>query len=109
MTVPQGYQPLPTSDSKPTKATFDYTTIHSYGHNADGDSILHMEDEDNPEYPPKKQGALLMIVSHVVTLLSYTAFILFFPVMYWVCVRKLGQSDRLIVFRLGKVQVLVDL
>jgi len=46
-------------------------------------------------------GFLLRMLSHVCTFLSYTAFFLFLPITYWICIRKVDASHRIIIFRLG--------
>jgi putative sterol carrier protein len=46
-------------------------------------------------------GVLLRFFSHVCTVLSYTAFLLFLPVTYWICIKKVDSAHRIIIFRLG--------
>ena len=55
------------------------------------------------ESPPTKPSFGLILTSWVLTFLSYLFFVLTSPVTYWFFVQKLGEFDRLVVFRLGKM------
>ena len=62
---------------------------------------------------------LLRLLSHVLTILSYSAFIIALPITYWICIKRVGMiniylpytnlevqvgtSQKMIVFRLGKM------
>jgi hypothetical protein len=37
------------------------------------------------------------------TFISYVVFIIFFPITYWICVKKMREEERVVVFRLGKM------
>ena len=37
--------------------------------------------------------------TNVLLLLSYTLFIVLLPVTYWICILKLKQTDRIVIFR----------
>ena len=50
-----------------------------------------------------KQSCPLRLLSHLLTGLSYTCFILFFPITFFLCVKRLREEERLVVFRLGKM------
>merc|ERR1712223_1566034 len=57
-------------------------------------------------YEPEKvfhQSLLLRLLSHVLTILSYSAFIIALPITYWICIKRVGTSQKMIVFRLGKM------
>merc|ERR1712038_1028810 len=57
-------------------------------------------------YEPEKvfhQSVLLRLLSHVLTILSYSAFIIALPITYWICIKRVGTSQKMIVFRLGKM------
>jgi hypothetical protein len=45
----------------------------------------------------------MVITSYVLTFLSYLLFALTVPITYWFFVKKMGEFDRLVVFRLGKM------
>ena len=65
------------------------------------------------------QSLLLRLLSHVLTILSYSAFIIALPITYWICIKRVGMikiflpctnlgvqvgtSQKMIVFRLGKM------
>ena len=54
--------------------------------------------------PQQAQPMLfLVITSWVLSFLSYAFFVLTIPISYWFLVKKLGEFDRLVVFRLGKM------
>jgi len=50
---------------------------------------------------PVKPGFVLRVVSHVLTLASYAVFVVLFPLTYWFCVRRVLETERIIIFRLG--------
>ena len=45
----------------------------------------------------------VVATSYLLTFLSYVFFVLTLPLTYWIIVKKLGEFDRLVVFRLGKM------
>ena len=49
------------------------------------------------------QSFVLRLLSHILTALSYSAFIIFLPITYWICVKRVGTNQKMIVFRLGKM------
>lgn len=127
-----GYQPVPTDDSmlgsNMAKSPFSFESIHTYDHpdkckdgprgyrarlNKKYKSVFawneskslegRVRDRDVEGVSVEKQGCLLGLVCLMITGISYIIFISGFPIMYWFCVLKLGQADRLVVFRLGKM------
>ena len=46
---------------------------------------------------------VMIATSWILTFLSYLFFILTLPLTYWVFVKKMGEFDRIVVFRLGKM------
>jgi len=48
-----------------------------------------------------KPNFLMRLFSHILTIISYTVFVLLLPITYWLCVRKVEKSERIIIFRLG--------
>jgi len=128
-----GYQPVPTEDSLLSrsnmgKSPFSFESIHTYDHpdkckdgpkgyaariNKKYKSVFawneskHLEgrvrDRDVEGVSSERPGCLLTLVCLMITGLSYLIFGSLFPIMYWFCVLKLGQADRLVVFRLGKM------
>ena len=63
-------------------------------------SILN-DESGNPQ--PERSSCLLAVAFVLMTCFSYTLLGLLFPLMYWVCIKKLGAHDRLVLFRLGKM------
>merc|ERR1711953_1322842 len=45
----------------------------------------------------------VVATSYLLTFLSYVFLVLTLPLTYWIIVKKLGEFDRLVVFRLGKM------
>ena len=50
-----------------------------------------------------KPSAALIITTYVLTFLSYCFFAITMPITYWIFVKKMGEFDRVVVFRLGKM------
>jgi hypothetical protein len=50
-----------------------------------------------------KPSGVLVVTSYILTFLSYFFFAITLPLTYWFFVKKLGEFDRLVVFRLGKM------
>lgn len=48
-----------------------------------------------------KPNFVLRLATHVLTLCSYTVFFCLFPITYWVCVKRVKKTERVIIFRLG--------
>lgn len=105
--------------SKDGKTTFSYDSIFTFPQGASRDrtkyrSVFKFEEQkDNVEADyykytgagqVEKTPLALVVISWVLTALSYILFLVFFPITYWLCVNKLGEEDRLVVFRLGKMQ-----
>ena len=117
-----GYSPLPQDETllpqHMSNSPFSFDSIHSYDKkNRKGDkgkkkykSIFDWNKEKSLEGERDVEGVavdgpnlMLRLFSLMLTGFSYLVFGLGLPVMYWVCVLKLGQHDRLVVFRLGKM------
>ena len=45
-----------------------------------------------------------LLIMKIITGLSYLFFIITIPISYWWCVVSLNEYDRMVVFRLGKMQ-----
>ena len=50
-----------------------------------------------------KPSAALIITTYVLTFLSYCFFAITMPITYWIFVKKMGEFDRVVVYRLGKM------
>ena len=59
--------------------------------------------DDDPVNPVEKPPTFLVVTTYVLTFFSYVLFALTAPISYCLFVRKLGEFDRLVVFRLGKM------
>jgi len=117
------YQAVPTEEgllpSSHDRKTFDYDTIFSFKNNArdkskyksifkfgeqkeklESDYYRQLEGESEPNGP----GCALVLISWSLNALAYLIFLLTLPIAYWVCVHRLNESDRMVVFRLGKMQ-----
>jgi len=116
----KAYHPLPTDEallpSKNDKKAFDYDSIFTFETKKDKmkyKSVFKFDDNSKnqveADYYKFVSGSedqtpiILLMMSWMLTGLSYLMFLLGFPITYWFCVVKLGESDRLVVFRLGKM------
>ena len=73
------------------KSAFTYNDSHNIEMSAvEGDLV-------------SQQSVFLVITSWVLTFLSYAFLVLTAPVSYWILVKKMGEFDRMVVFRLGKM------
>lgn len=100
------YQPLATSDRTVGDNGISYNSPFSYDKKSkDYSYFVDMEDSRETHEQEKifHQSFVLRLLSHFLTFLSYSIFILFFPITYWVCVKRVGTSQKMIVFRLGKM------
>ena len=59
-----------------------------------------MDMHEREEFKP---SAGLVITTYVLTFLSYFFFAITLPITYWIFVKKMGEFDRVVVFRLGKM------
>ncbi len=110
-----------------TSGTFNYASVWSYQddpatadatfnarHNYDSafkyrdsharikmDSLSNNVDED--ELATREPAYWLVVTSWMLTFFSYLFFVLTIPISYWMLVKKMGEFDRLVVFRLGKM------
>ena len=88
---------------KHKKNNFD--SIFNYNHMTAGRPQGHLginvpkDDETNGAKP----SSVMLATSYLLTFLSYFLFLISLPLTYWFFVKKLGEFDRIIVFRLGKM------
>jgi len=99
------YQPLPTSEKQIDDHVLNYKSPFTYSDmkKSDGYSAFIDIDEPKEEEYIQKQSCVLQLLSHFLTAISYAIFFLFFPITYWICVKKLREEERMVVFRLGKM------
>ena len=50
-----------------------------------------------------KPSTVLIITTYILTFLSYIFFAITMPITYWIFVKKMGEFDRVVVYRLGKM------
>ena len=50
-----------------------------------------------------KPSTVLIITTYILTFLSYVFFAITIPITYWIFVKKMGEFDRVVVYRLGKM------
>lgn len=89
-----------TYDDKPDvkyKSAFSYSGEQGRDCNINMDHMGHDQDLTNYQQP-----VWLNITCWILTFLSYVFFVLTLPVTYWFFVKKMGEFDRIVVFRLGK-------
>jgi len=100
-----GYSPLPTCDKEIDDHVLNYKSPFTYSDmkKTNGYSAFIDVDEPREEEDIQKQSCILQLLSHFLTSISYAIFVLFFPITYWICVKKLREEERMVVFRLGKM------
>merc|ERR1712106_485178 len=81
------------------KSPFTYSDMKK----TNGYSAFIDVDEPREEEDIQKQSCILQLLSHFLTSVSYAVFFLFFPITYRICVKKLREEERMVVFRLGKM------
>jgi len=118
------YQAVPTEEgllpSSSDRKTFEYDTIFSFKNNARDKSkyksIFKFDEQKEKlqsdyyrllqEESAEANGpsCALIVIAWGLNALAYTLFLLTFPITYWLFVHRLSESDRMVVFRLGKMQ-----
>lgn len=81
-----------------TEFTTQYETIFTYAEPQTVDSVLIWTEEPNR----KRKTALRLSVSYVFIGLSVLLLIMLFPILCWICVKRIARTERLVVIRLGK-------
>ena len=99
------YHPLPTSEKEIDEHALNYKSPFTYSDmkKSDGYSNFYDTEEHKEEEYVQKQGILLQLLSHFLTAISYVIFFLFLPVTYWICVKKVRDEEKMVIFRLGKM------
>ncbi len=98
------YQDDPTTADATFNAHHNYNSAFKYH-----DSHVHIRMDnlsnsvDEEELATRQPAYWLVVTSWMLTFFSYLFFVLTIPVSYWVLVKKMGEFDRLVVFRLGKM------
>ena len=60
-------------------------------------------DLDDPGTQELKPSFAVSFTTYFIAFLSYFFFIITLPITYWLFVKKLGEFDRLVVYRLGRM------
>jgi len=83
----------------------DFDSVFQYNHMTAGRPRGHLAVDVRGDFETEgaKPSHVLVATSYVLTLLSYFVFAITLPLTYWFFVKKLGEFDRLVVFRLGKM------
>ena len=84
----------------------DFNSMFKYNHMTAGRPRGHLAIDvrgGGEEYEAAKPSSILVATSYALTFLSYFFFAITLPLTYWFFVKKLGEFDRLVVFRLGKM------
>lgn len=118
----KGYTPVPVDDrllpSNNDKKSFDYSSIFSYEVPKDEvkfKSVFKFEElsrknyeADYYKYMADSTGEGTPLVTRLIiwtiTFLSYLLLLLTLPISWWWCVVTLSDHDRMVLFRLGKMQ-----
>ena len=83
----------------------DFDSIFNYNHMTAGRPRGHLgiDGHENVETDGAKPSSVMVATSYLLTILSYFIFVITLPLTYCFFVKKLGEFDRIIVFRLGKM------
>ena len=83
----------------------DFDSIFNYNHMTAGRPRGHLgiDGHENVETDGAKPSSVMVATSYLLTILSYLVFVITLPLTYCFFVKKLGEFDRIIVFRLGKM------
>jgi len=81
----------------------DFNSMFKYNHMTAGRPRGHLAIDVREEVEAAKPSSVLIATSYVLTFMSYFFFAITLPLTYWFFVKKLGEFDRLVVFRLGKM------
>ena len=83
----------------------DFDSIFNYNHMTAGRPRGHLgiDGHENVETDGAKPSSVMVATSYLLTILSYFVFVITLPLTYCFFVKKLGEFDRIIVFRLGKM------
>lgn len=99
-------------------AAFDFTSAFSYNEEGGGEYAKHdfgsvfkyrdpcvkvRIDDEGALNHTAKPSVFLKATSWTLTVLSYFFFLLTIPISYWFFVKKMGEFERLVIFRLGKM------
>lgn len=86
-------------------SAFRYSNLNPAGGKQTGHLAVNIRDEDENAERERlaKPSTWMVLTSWVLTFLSYLFFIITAPITYWIFVKKMGEFDRLVVFRLGKM------
>lgn len=80
-----------------------YNSVFKYNTMVAGRPSGHLAVDVREDRPEPNPSNVLKATSLILTFLSYLFFVLTLPLTYWIFVKKLGEFDRLVVFRLGKM------
>ena len=83
----------------------DFDSIFKFNHMTPGRPRGHLavDVREDCQTEGAKPSGVLVVTSYILTFLSYFFFAITLPLTYWFFVKKLGEFDRLVVFRLGKM------
>ena len=80
-----------------------FNSVFKYTNMTPGRPRGHLAVDVSEEKEMAKPSTTVVVTSYILTVLSYIFFVLTLPLTYWMIVKKLGEFDRLVVFRLGKM------
>jgi len=81
----------------------DFNSMFKYNHMTAGRPRGHLAIDVREDVEAAKPSSVLVATSYILTFMSYFFFAITLPLTYWFFVKKLGEFDRLVVFRLGKM------
>ena len=81
----------------------EFNSMFKYNHMTAGRPRGHLAVDVRDDVEMNKPSQVLVATSYILTFMSYCFFAITLPLTYWFFVKKLGEFDRLVVFRLGKM------
>merc|ERR1712110_391025 len=81
----------------------EFNSMFKYNHMTAGRPRGHLAVDVRDDVEMNKPSQVLVATSYILTFMSYFVFAITLPLTYWFFVKKLGEFDRLVVFRLGKM------
>ncbi|KAL4232673.1 Stomatin (EPB72)-like 1 [Mactra antiquata] len=109
------YSRLPTADPElGQQVQFDYSSAHNFGYGAKSlqkyESIFTYDDPKmrmkggDVDLVVVKQSLVSRVCEYLIIVLSVIFCVLTFPISAWLSIKIVSDSDRLVIFRLGRLQ-----
>lgn len=88
---------------KKFEASNNFSSVFNYSNMGRSSGHLSINVREDAKLAEINASAALKFATHFITFMSYFFFLLTLPISYWFFVKKMGEFERLVVFRLGKL------